>query len=692
MERRGREGDPNREREHAIYLASYLGNGKFFLSCIDPDCLTTSRSKYEKHLNEALKLVYASVGELQAQNKVLYETSAKRANLQSKKRDLALGTPQSYTVSEYYNRLRTDNMQDIRSSALTTLWKYFPPRRASLDGKVGNRDNPGDGVLYKEQHIEEARSALRALHQALSNPQDSSMCPLPPQLPEMAAICLILTNMRCQNLLEDFLDSNKLDSDLPLNKEQIAQVLRHEHSEHASTFFTEQSRVKPRTWNEGQHLELEEEEPLPFKFEQDYDEGSYGKVSMVSDPRTGEFFARKQQHTSNEEHEYIAAQNHLKEEREHLKDLRHRHVVQFVKSYQRGRAYGIILKPAATTNLERLIPRYYDDRYDSNHFCKTRQWLRPIFLHTFGCLSIGLAYIHSRNIRHKDVKPANILYEKAIGHNGPRLLWADFGLAYDFTATGNSKTKSTKVYSQRYAAPEIVAANTRHILDQNAITERDFGPNNEDESVVPDAQIASDFKETDETEHGRKTDVFSLGCVFLEMLACLLDERLPMDSKHSKRYQSPPKATKHLPPQVRMFSQHIPELIEWAQKHIESGRHGDLTPLLEVTVTMISPVPDDRPTIDHVVNDVADAGLQHFCDECSTKVRDCQSTGAPNGHVEPVALTGPSSPQITPRANRPTASFTPRTVSVNNLFARVNSGGLRIGSRPQVKRIFETLP
>lgn len=71
----------------------------------------------------------------------------------------------------------------------------------------------------------------------------------------------------------------------------------------------------------------------------------------------------------------------------------------------------------------------------------------PVLFYAFGCLSKGLAYIHSHNICHNDIKPANILYEKAFDNHGARLLWADFGLAYDFSATGNSKTRTTRVYS-----------------------------------------------------------------------------------------------------------------------------------------------------------------------------------------------------------------------------------------------------
>lgn len=49
-----------------------------------------------------------------------------------------------------------------------------------------------------------------------------------------------------------------------------------------------------------------------------------------------------------------------------------------------------------------------------------------------GCLSGGLAYLHGQQIKHKDIKPANILV-----NNGSVLLM-DFGLSTDFSNSGIS--------------------------------------------------------------------------------------------------------------------------------------------------------------------------------------------------------------------------------------------------------------
>ncbi|KAF2812036.1 kinase-like protein, partial [Mytilinidion resinicola] len=100
-----------------------------------------------------------------------------------------------------------------------------------------------------------------------------------------------------------------------------------------------------------------------------------------------------------------------------------------------------------------------------------------ILLHSFfRCLATALQYLHNNKVRHKDIKPGNILVK---GHT---ILMTDFGTARDF----NDKTRDTTVgkpapYTPTYATPEVV----------------DYAPR----------RLSS--------------DVWSLGCVFLDMITIL---------------------------------------------------------------------------------------------------------------------------------------------------------------------------
>ena len=557
---------------------------------------------------------------LNKQLKLLVDSS-KQFDRQSKKQDVLDGTNQAYnTFKEFFDNHDIQGERPFRSSALNLLWTHIPIIE-KLEGKVGNTEDPGDGIMYGNDEVAKTTLVLKTLCQAWLEAGDSAPCPAPENLPMMAKLCLVLANMKQPMLLEDFIDSNIVDKDLgTLQKDRVRTILKSHHAECAGTFIAEQYRAVPRDWNEGDHVELEDDEALPLITEHTYKEGSSGLVSRVRDAFSDKTYALKKQIIANEENRTAAARNHLEQEIKRLKELRHLHVVQLVKSYERGGAYGIILNPAATCDLEGLLGRYHKNKYGTTENCRDREWIRPILLTAFGCLSQGLAYIHGCNIRHKDIKPGNILYEREIRNvnKGPRFIWADFGLAYDFSASEDSRTRSSKLYSPRYAAPEVVAMNDmannkRPYSDKRTIVLSSLGSldriveNGEENSI--DDELDSETAEEMLNGHGRKTDIFSLGCVFLELLAGLAVEKLPLDVPNGQ----PPRETP-------IFARYVPQLQTWAQQHQASDRGPDIAPLFKIASDMISIDPKRRPEVGEVVKRVTAVGHQNFCRECWAEI------------------------------------------------------------------------
>src|SRR2546430_16355080 len=74
----------------------------------------------------------------------------------------------------------------------------------------------------------------------------------------------------------------------------------------------------------------------------------------------------------------------------------------------------------------------------------------PLLRSAFGCLSTALAFLHSNQIRHKDIKPQNILIDRK------NLLLTDFGISYDFSAIGISETSSFGEGTLKYASREAI--------------------------------------------------------------------------------------------------------------------------------------------------------------------------------------------------------------------------------------------
>ena len=510
-----------------------------------------------------------------------------------------------YVFVKAIGQMSEAERRSIRLGAYSLLWKEFPPR-IDLDGNVGNADDPGDGKIYDRASIQYASQILKAFYDAWSeaiikangaNPTSPDTLRKVRKVLDMAKICLILRGMKQERLLDRFCEESKDDSHLPLKEETMRIIFEPDDADHAKTFSTEQYRAVCRTWNDGEHIKIAEEEPLPLKYINEYGKGSYGSVTRNQHAFSDAFYACKEQIS-------VEARAHLLREIARLKKLGHRHIVQFVKSYQRGNRYGILLKPAATTDLKKLLDRYrrngLDYDRDSRDRRRDRVVLKPVLLTVFGCLSRGLGHIHGCNIRHKDIKPANILYEKALGQNPARFLWADFGLAHDFGDSGNSKTtsKSRHRYSPRYAAPEIM----EEFEARKAKGEIEHEDSDDDENE--DAPEQSSGGPGSAIGHGRSSDIYSFGIVFLEILSYLIAEGPEA---------SIPKDFENCMP----FWKNTEGLQAWAKTQIQRLPPEDpLVFLFRLSSKMIARRPGDRPLIADVTRALTEANQQYFCTTC----------------------------------------------------------------------------
>lgn len=98
-----------------------------------------------------------------------------------------------------------------------------------------------------------------------------------------------------------------------------------------------------------------------------------------------------------------------------------------------------------------------------------------VLYRAFECLASGLAFMHQSNIRRKNIKPQNILI-----HQG-RVRYTNFGLSFDWSMFDNRTTKRLTEKTPEYAAPEVLAGASKN----------------------------------------SSSAVYSLGCVFITMLAAL---------------------------------------------------------------------------------------------------------------------------------------------------------------------------
>ncbi len=131
---------------------------------------------------------------------------------------------------------------------------------------------------------------------------------------------------------------------------------------------------------------------------------------------------RMETHGNKEDNEKLSYEVNI------LRQVKHYHSVRILGSYTHRDWFNIIMEPVALCDLRTYL--MFDSSMkvrNMEHLCGPRMLFLPTIM---GCLAHGLLYIHKEtSVRHRDVKPANILLD------GPRVLFADFGLSKTFTET-----------------------------------------------------------------------------------------------------------------------------------------------------------------------------------------------------------------------------------------------------------------
>jgi serine/threonine protein kinase len=173
---------------------------------------------------------------------------------------------------------------------------------------------------------------------------------------------------------------------------------------------------------------------------------------------------------------------------EHLEKLRHRHTIQLVGTYLQRKTLSHLIYPVANCNLSEFMELCFGQSIE------LRRKNRISLKRAFACLAQAVDYLHEKNIIHRHIKPTNILvkfptadWDTAEAPHGlfTQVYVSDFGFS-KFLDGGLTEAR-TLVGTPAYMAPEI---------------------DHEDEPESYDLSV----------------DIFSLGCVFLEMQSVLLGQ------------------------------------------------------------------------------------------------------------------------------------------------------------------------
>jgi serine/threonine protein kinase len=244
------------------------------------------------------------------------------------------------------------------------------------------------------------------------------------------------------------------------------------------------------------------------------------------------------------------------EEVAHLQRLSHAHVVRGVGTYIIGDVLSILLYPATAHNLETFLDDY------ANLISRTpllpAEIQRTVAMQegirrSFTCLANTISFLHDSLVKHMDIKPTNILVQEKVQSNEAsyKIYLADFGEARSYRDVDDVETDSLTAFTRRYAAPEVVRQDKR----------------------------------------GFPADIFSLGCVFLEMLAVLAKKKQAFidlrkqNNMGDSSYQANIQALRHGDLLLDLDSIFLRQASH-PSRHLDS----------DMVRVMLDPDPDMRPT------------------------------------------------------------------------------------------------
>ncbi|OMP87483.1 Ankyrin repeat domain-containing protein 50 [Diplodia seriata] len=203
----------------------------------------------------------------------------------------------------------------------------------------------------------------------------------------------------------------------------------------------------------------------------------------------------------------------------------------------------------------------------------------PLIQKFFGCLASGVAYLHGKNVRHKDIKPPNLLV------CGNEILLTDFGSSGKWHDSDQSITrgKVAYAYTEKYAPLEVL-----------------------DESVRKCPMTVTSSTDSLKQDRNRGSDIFSLGCVFLEMVSALLGYLLDDVAQYLRENGT------YSP----WYGDNEPAVDSWIDTLRAKTSSSTHSTVLDMTRRMMDTDKSKRPTASTLVDCMVDLGTDFACKSC----------------------------------------------------------------------------
>lgn len=376
-------------------------------------------------------------------------------------------------------------------------------------------------------------------------------------------IYTILRAIGALHLMDEFISHHTYDLSLPFDHNTVPRFLTQEDVR--IRFLEAQDCVltDARTVETSEdHISFAESAEQHFLAHTKLGSGGFGYVDCVWSKLSLELYARKRYRRRKDDEVGELLQRYITDEIMLMRKLKHRHLTQIMGSYTDPDYIAYLMKPVAQCNLWDFLTR--QQNLDLTATVILRQ--------SYGCLAGAVDYLHQQKVRHRDLKPQNILIYDT------QVYIADFGTAFQWSDSTRGTTRDRGAPATPwYMAPELDVRDSRNAA----------------------------------------TDMWSLGIVFLEMLTVL--KRFNLD-----RWRACILKKAHLDKKRPYPCSNVNAIPDWLKVLRDSGGDKiDNEPLIWIAQLLHSK-PERRVSAQSLVQSVSESSYfpDFACLDCAQELKD----------------------------------------------------------------------
>jgi serine/threonine protein kinase len=360
---------------------------------------------------------------------------------------------------------------------------------------------------------------------------------------------LVLVEIGEADRIFTVVDKSWDDDDLPLEMDDIEQLsLSNRRDNHANTrFYHTQFTFLLRELRDGVHIDYAPNEEVPLEHVMQLPVAvslqAWSRVHLPKKPR--EIYVRRRFPLGNAEVPDAFEQDFILDV-ESARMVEHEHLAPVWSSYTaKGTGYivtNFVGQHTLRTFIDHRNPTQYQKLAKPD-----RRWLVLNWLH---CLADAIATLHQNGFCHSAIRPSNILIDEQ-----NVIAFSDIGSLETFQKDKKPDTMDAYIYGVPEAhisqqpfdpnAPAPVVSSTRHasiVSKSSSGSSNSSGSQRQKLTKAPTADFSGfnfGFKRAKSTPKQRsrvheteKADIFSLGCVFLEIITFMLKKKPHDFTKH----------------------------------------------------------------------------------------------------------------------------------------------------------------